>query len=406
MRRALSILAAVLGVIGVLGVLVSVVGIWAHQVLFKPGEVSAAVDQALLEPEVTEALADRLTEQVLAAVSIEDLVEDRLPSSLDDLAPLFVGGITTVVNEGLTRVLDSDAAREVITGATERAHRAVMAILDEGGLVEGLTVVDGAVTVNLLPLLGRGFDRLQQAGLLQDVDLPELERGGDPAEQIEDLEAALDRDLPDDFGQLVVYQSESLAAAKESVARAQQALAVVRRGILLVLVLTVACLVGSTLLAANRRRALLALGLGTAAAMAIGRAVIRTVEREAPSVATRPGGRAAIDAIVSSLADGLLTALMFMLLVGLVLAGVMFLRGSSRPAQAFRGTAAATGSSVRAVVDQHRDGVAVGAFAVAVVVILIAGLSVGSLLVALAFTGVGAWLLWANQPPAESTPGP
>ncbi len=40
----------------------------------------------------------------------------------------------------------------------ERAHRAAMRLLQGDGLLDGISVNDGAVTLNLLPLVGRGAD--------------------------------------------------------------------------------------------------------------------------------------------------------------------------------------------------------------------------------------------------------
>ena len=49
------------------------------------------------------------------------------------------------------------------------------------GLLDGITVEDGAVTVNLLPLISRGLTFVQGLGLLDQLDVPELTRDGDPS---------------------------------------------------------------------------------------------------------------------------------------------------------------------------------------------------------------------------------
>ena len=61
------------GVIGVIGVLASVVGVWAHRTVFSSETVADAVDQALLNPEVNEALATFLTDQLVNAIPLEEL---------------------------------------------------------------------------------------------------------------------------------------------------------------------------------------------------------------------------------------------------------------------------------------------------------------------------------------------
>ena len=43
--------------------------------------------------------------------------------------------------------------------------------------------------MNLLPLIGRGLARLQELGLFEQLDVPDLSADGDPEEQIAQLEA-------------------------------------------------------------------------------------------------------------------------------------------------------------------------------------------------------------------------
>ena len=128
-----------------------------------------------------------------------------------------------------TRVLASPEVQEVIVTVVERAHRRAMDLLSGDGLVDGIDVSDGEVTVNLLPLIGRGVSQLQDLGLLTNLTMPDLSASGDPAEQVAALSETIGRDLPDDFGQLVVYQSESLAEAQTSLQNAQRMFAVAKR---------------------------------------------------------------------------------------------------------------------------------------------------------------------------------
>ena len=116
-RIARSILAVLFGIIGVIGVLASVVGVWAHRTVFNSETVAEAVDQALLNPEVNEALATFLTDQLVDAVPLEDLIADRVPDELEPFTPVLVGGVRSVVHEGMTRVLEDGRAREALVAA-------------------------------------------------------------------------------------------------------------------------------------------------------------------------------------------------------------------------------------------------------------------------------------------------
>ena len=390
-----SVLSVMFGIVAVIGLLTSVVAVWAHSVLFNSDKVAGAVESALEEPEVTIAFATYLTDQVFAVADVEAAVEQVLPDQLDRLGPVIAGGARTIVQNRLEGVLANDTTRALIVAVVERSHEALMRLLEGDGLVDGITVVDGEVTVNVLPLVTRGLQAVQNIGLLDGVVIPELSADGDPAEQAAELEQAFARDLPDGFGQLVVYSSESLADGQEAVARAQQAVVTVKRAIVLIVAITVLAFAASILLAVRRRRAILALLLASSAAMIIARTIVRKIVEDAQTLVVEPGARAAIKATVTTLTEGLRTAVTLTVVVGLILAVVAYLGGSSSSARSIRGATGSARGSLRAAVDSHRDATAIIAFGGAVAVIAVAGFGVAQLVVALVLVVLGAWALWA-----------
>lgn len=396
-----NVLAVTFGVIAVFGVLASVLSLWAREVLFEPASVRSAVEQALLDPEVNDALAAYLTDQVFIAVPVQALVRERLPSSIDDVAPLLEGGLRTFVRDGITRALADERFRELVADASERSHRALMRVLDGGSLVDGVTLDDDEVTVNLLPLLGVGLARLQESGLLAGVSLPVLERDGDPAMQIRELEEALGRPLREDFGQLVVYRSEQVAEAGTALARAQQAMVLFRRSIAVVIGLTVLSFLASVAFANGRRRALLFLALGVVAAMALGRALIRVAVDQVPTLAIQPGARAAARSIVSSLASGLFSLVSLALFVGLLLSLLAYLTGPDGRARSVRTRAGGSMSGLADALRAHRDLVTVAAPGSVVLVLFVSGFSLGPLLLATVVAIAALALAWA---PAGTEP--
>jgi hypothetical protein len=319
-----SVAAGVVGVLAVLLLLVSAIAVWARVTLFDSDKVAALAGDALAEPEVTEALADRVSQEVFAAVDVEALLENVLPSSLDRLAPVMTGGLQAAVDRGLTEAFESPEVQDLVINLVRRAHSAAMRLLEGDGLVDGITVVDGAVTLNLLPLLDRGLTRLQSFGLLSDVDLPDLTADGDPQQQIAELESALGRDLPEDFGQLVVYQSDRLSDAQASVESAQRTLVLAKRALWVLLIATVFSIALTIVLARNRWRAAMLLGLGTVAAIVIARTGVRRVRDDAPELVERPGGKAALAAMLDGAASGLLRTFGLVLLAGAVVALIAF----------------------------------------------------------------------------------
>ena len=220
MKWVRAIGSVVLGVIAVIGLLCSVIGFWARDTVFDEGEVAGAVESAIEEPAVTDALAARLTASVMSAVDLETRLNDILPPALQRITPAIVGGLEQRIEDRLSNRLADPDTRDTLVSIFERSYGAFLDVMKGDGLSGGLTVEHGEVTVNFLPLVANGLQTLQGYGLLDDATIPELTRDGDPAEQIAQLEDGLGRDLPDDFGQIVVYRSDSLAEKSETLQRA------------------------------------------------------------------------------------------------------------------------------------------------------------------------------------------
>jgi hypothetical protein len=376
-----SVVAGIVGVLAVLLLLVSAIAVWARVTLFDSDKIAALAGDALAEPEVDAALADRVTQELFAAVDVEALLSDVLPSSLDRLAPTLTGGLQAAVDRGLTEAFSNPEVQEIITNLVRRAHAAAMRLLEGDGLVDGITVVDGAVTLNLLPLIDRGLTRLQSFGLLSDVELPTITVDGDPTQQIADLEAALDRDLPENFGQLVVYESDRLSDAQASVESAQRALVLAKRALWVLLIATVALIALTIIIARNRWRAALLLGLGTVAAIVIARTGVRRVRDDAPDLIERPGGKAALAAMLDGAASGLLRVFGLVLLVAAVVALIAFFRRDR----------------------QRSDLLTIAAVVAGVVVVGLLGLSIWSLLLGIV-VGVAVPFMARQVWPAPSPP--
>ena len=303
--RGRSVVAGVLGVLAVLLLVVSSIAVWAQAIAFDSAEVSGIVGEALDEPAVQGALAQKVTDQVFAAAAVDERLADAVPPELQRFVPVLVAGAEDAVDRAVGRMLANPDVRSIVTGLVERAHDRAMQVLEGDGLIDAVTV-DGAISINLLPLVSRGIERLQDIGIAEDIEVPELTADGDPADQIAQLEEALDRDLPDDFGQLVVYRSDRLAERAASLDTAQRTLALAKRAIWLLVALTIVATVVTLLAARQRWRAALWLGLGSFAAMVVVRSAIQRVVDEAPDLAANPGGTAAISAIVGSASQSLL----------------------------------------------------------------------------------------------------
>jgi hypothetical protein len=403
--------AAILGVIAVLGLLCSVIGFWARDTVFDETEVAASVEAAIQEPGVTDALATRLTDRVMSALDLQTKINEVLPPPLQRFTPAIVGGTAQLLESRLSARLADPESRAALVAGFERSYRAFLDVLEGEGLVDGITVDDDAVTVNFLPLIAEGLQAVQQFGLLDNATIPELSREGNPSEQIAQLESGLGRDLPDDFGQIVVYRSASLAEKSQTLERAQQLLVVAKRALVLMVIVTVVAIAGMVLVARNRLRATLWMLLGAGATFIVARALVNKVRDDLPSVARAPAGEAALRAVTSSLTDGLVKALGVLAVLFVLGAFVVYVVDADSALR--RRVATRTGtSSLRGAIAAYRVPVALIAAVAALLVITIGGFSVLSLIVALALAVLAMFALWvpddlvAAPPDVPPTPLP
>jgi hypothetical protein len=411
MKWVRAIGSVVLGVIAVVGLLCSVIGFWARDTVFDETEVAGAVESAIEAPAVTDALAARLTESVMSAVDLETRLNNILPPALQRITPAIVGGVEQRIEDRLSNRLADPDTRDTLISIFERSYGAFLDVMKGDGLADGVTVEHGEVTVNFLPLVADGLQTLQGFGLLDDATIPELTRDGEAAQQISQLEDGLGRDLPDDFGQIVVYRSDSLAAKGETLQRAQQLVVVLQRGFVLILIVTAVAIAGTVLVARNRLRAALGLLLGAAATFVVVRAVVNEVLDKIPSVARTPAGQAALAAAMTALADSLVKALgvlAVLFLFGAIVVYVLDADSALRRRMAIR----AGSPSLRDAIAAYRVPVALVSAGAALLVIMIAGFSVLSLIVALLLAVLAMFALWvpdqlgADAPPAEPPAAP
>ena len=143
-----------------------------------------------------------------------------------------------------------------------------------------------------------------------------------------------------------MYQSDQIAEAQSSLQRAQEAAAFARRAFWVLIALTVVLLVAAVVVAVNRWRAALFLGLGVVAAMVLHRALIDRVVDAAPDVADRPGARAAIASIVGGAATSLRRLAAIVLILGAAVAVIALSPPSMGPPDLLLGAGVVAGAVV------------------------------------------------------------
>jgi hypothetical protein len=372
-RRGLRrLLVGVLVVLSCLTLVAGTLAVWARSVAFDTDRWVATVGPLIEEPRVVDTVSARAATAVVEGLGVEDRVRavlaqsDALSGQAGTLAGSVADAVERRLRERFASLLATRQARDLWFRINAIAHRAAVAVL-RGETPEGISVEGGVVTLDLVPLIELGLSHAED--LLTDVlgrpvDLPDP--ASIPAEELAGargrIEAALDVDLPEGFGRVVVLRSDRLAAAQDLVSA-------VDRGIAVVIGLTVALMAAAILLSPSRRRTLVQLGFGVVLAFLLARAAVRAVG-EAVVDGAPVGQRGAVRDVVDAVVSGLVDFTTVLLVAGLLVGTAAYLAG--RPAWLVRLRAGA-GPPLREAAAvgwaaAHRAGVR---FAIAVAAVLV-----------------------------------
>jgi hypothetical protein len=277
--------AALLVALACIVLVAAVIGIWARRNFLDTDRFVDRAGPLIEEPAVQEALAARLTEQVMVLVDAEALFEEALPERGRILAVPLANAVEGFVRDQVETFLATERFERLWVGAIDLAHTASVRVLR--GESEAVTTTDGQVTLNLLPVVNAVLAEItaQSPEILgREVDLPDVTIDEIPSGAIARVEDALGTDLPEDFGQFTVYDDGKLAAA-------QDAISLFDRLVVLLLPLGILLAAVALWISHRRRRTLLQLAAGLAIGMVLIRRVGFRLQDEVAALPPRPAGR-------------------------------------------------------------------------------------------------------------------
>jgi hypothetical protein len=388
-RRLARVASTIFVVLAVLVFAVAIPGTWARRTLLDTDRYVGTVAPLARDPAVQEYLARTLTEQMFEALD----VQERLSTSLEARAPRLAflagpiaNGVEGFVRDRLQAILASEAFATIWEQANRFVHSQLIAALEGGG--ETVQVQNGAVVLNLLPLVNRGLQAM--TALVTDlvghpVSLPEISGDEVPAEAITRLESALGIDLPERFGTVVVYDSDELEAVQQGVDLASR--------LIVLLALLFVILVGAAVwISPRKRRTLLQLATALAVVLVVERR-FAIAEGNAVVDSAKPENQAAARVVVDQVLGSLLRYTGWFLAIAAIVLVVALLSGPYPWARRTRGWVAdlarGTAGAVRGRettdaarwVTAHRDALMLGGAAVVGLVLLLADVSLGAFLV-------------------------
>jgi hypothetical protein len=269
-HRLRRIFTPILVALAVIVFTVTVPAAWGARTVLNTDRYVATVEPLAEDPAVQQAIAARLTDQVFAALNVEEVLSNAL-ASIGERATLLAGPLTNAlhgfVQDQVLTVVQSDAFQTFWVGANRFVHTQVLAVLRGEG--DTVSVQNGKVLLNLLPLVNlalASIERVSSDLVGGAVTLPTIEPNELASVAIPKLEQALGVDLPDNYAQIPIYDSNDLEALQKALYWSERLLILL---LILIPVLVAAALVVST----RRRRTLIQLTVGAA----IGLVVVRRV---------------------------------------------------------------------------------------------------------------------------------
>ena len=371
---------------------VTVPAAWGARTVLNTDRYVATVAPLADDPAVQASIAARLTDQVFSALDVEGTLSEAL-AGIGERATVLAAPLTTAirgfVQDQVLKVVQTGAFQTFWVEANRFVHTRVLAILE--GETDTVSVVEGKVLLNLLPLVNLALGSIQAVAsdlVGRDVTLPQITQGEVPSAAIAKLEQSLGIDLPDDYGQIAVYDSQSLAAL-------QEALYLFERLLVLLLILILILVAASLLLSTRRRRTLIQLTVGAAIGLVIIRR-IAIISRDSlfDRVDTQrfPSVRVLTDELMASLFRYTAILLAIVLLIALialitgpypwaVTARGWVRDGARGVAAAFSGERLPDTGRVRWIRD-HRDGLMLGGAILALALLLLFDLSLWGFVIA------------------------
>lgn len=305
-RRSLVV---VLSVLSVLLLALSSVGLWAGRTALNNDVFVDRVGSLASEPDVQNALAAYLTDEVLTVVDVEGYLQANLPPPADLLAIPLSAAVQGFVEDQVRKVLATEAFATVWERAVGAAHQAFVTVAS--GEAKNVTRDGDTLTVNLLPVIGEVLESMTGASpqLVERLTgTLEVLATKAPPEAIAALEQATSLTLPDDFGTITIDDGGALGAVRT--------IANLARTVVIGLLLGfVAATVGALWLSDRRFRTASQLLGAFAVVLALLHQLARWLEIELAAEVASVTNRNAVRAVVDSLTEGLVGLLARLLFV-------------------------------------------------------------------------------------------
>lgn len=255
------------------------------------------------DPAVAAALGTRIATRVAEEVALEELIAQPLPPDLQFIASPIAGAVETVIAEAATRIILSEPFGTIWEGTLRVTHSAAIAVI-EGSQTGVVQAQEGQVVLDLSELVVQVDNQLRERGI--DVLNPE------------EIDATI-----------VLYETEELGLV-QTIIEVIYAIRWVAPIAMLIL------LIGAVLVASDKRKVTIWLGIATILAMAFTLIEIRFLRNGVIESISDPVLADGASAAWNIVFDRLLAQTWALLALGLVASLVAWFFGPSERASSLR----------------------------------------------------------------------
>jgi hypothetical protein len=404
-HRPRRIIAAILAVIVGLVMTISVTGSWLKRTTFNTSRWVATVGPLPSDPKVQAALGAYATDQLFNAVDVQHYVEQALPKRLDVLAGPMTGAAKDFVQREVTTFLGTEQFQQLWIAANRTLHQRALALLE--GKSKIVDEQHGKVVLNLIPVLTAVLaliDKETNGALSSHVPQVDEIQNLTADEARVKLADALNRPLcsatvttgciPANFGTIALFDAKQLSVIQKAVQWFQ-------RGVWAFWALTIILIAAALLIAPDRRRIVIWLGLSVAGWIVAFRSVARAAGKNILDGIVLDRNRQAAQDVVHQVLATYRTLTAIVIAIALVAALTAFLAGPSHLAARIRRV-----FTHQSWLSEHKTAAMIVVLLAAIATMLVVNLTFSGLLLILVVAGILEIVLWRLPSAAESAPAP
>jgi hypothetical protein len=226
---------------------------WTHQTALVTDRFVGVVSSAIEQPQVATNLGERVADQIVTRLDLEQRLTNALPDKLDRLAIPVTDAVHDKIAQATTDLLANPNFQDRLTTLLGRLHTGFLNVVN--GDSQYFTTTDGKLTLDLLAVIDTVISELQADGVLPTAaDFPRFSAAADRTDFLARLSTYVDAQLPPDFGQVPIADASAIETIGTGLRLFDQAL-------IGMVVLTLVLAIGAVLFADRRWNAVFWLGL-------------------------------------------------------------------------------------------------------------------------------------------------